>query len=211
VTATAWDQLAAVDAVTQPDYTGSCMIALYPPPDVAQQLAVPGGLPPGDIHLTVAYTGDCADVDQFTLVAAALALAARPPVTATISGHARFTGGDDGDVIVALADSPALDVLRRDTEAALAARGIALPPEHGFTAHMSICYIDPGAPDPVGRIGSFPVTFGGVTASYGTEAHSFPFTAPPDAPQDAAQADPWAALGYDPLARLRSHVREVAR
>jgi 2'-5' RNA ligase len=206
VTATSWDQLAAVEDAAQPDYTGSCMIALYPPPDVADQLAIPGGLAPGDIHLTVAFTGDCADVDQFTLVAAALALAARPPVTATISGHARFTGGDDGDVIVALADSPALDVLRRDTEAALAARGITLPSEHGFTAHMTVAYVDPGAPDPVGRLEPFPVTFGAVSAEYGAERHSFPFTAPPDAPQDAAQADPWAALGHDPLAHLRKAV-----
>jgi 2'-5' RNA ligase len=211
LTATAWDQLATAGDAAQPDYTGSCMIALYPPPDVAQQLAVPGGLPPGDIHLTVAYTGDCADVDQFTLVAAASALASRPPITATVSGHARFTGGDDGDVIVAVADSPALDVLRRDTETALAGRGITLPSDHGFTAHLTICYIDPDDPDPVGRLESFPVTFGAVSAEYGTERHGFPFTAPPDAPPAAAQADPWAALGHDPLARLRSHVKEVAR
>jgi 2'-5' RNA ligase len=177
------------------------MIALYPPPDVAEKLAVPGGLPPGDIHLTVAYTGDCADVDQAALAAAAQALAGREPVEAVISGHARFTGGDDGDVIVALADSPALDTLRRDAEAALAAQGIDIPPEHGFTAHMTICYLDPAAPDPVGRIGSFPVTFPGITAEYGTQRTACPFCAVPGA-QDVLQADPW-----DVLAR---HIREAS-
>jgi 2'-5' RNA ligase len=197
VTATAWDLLAAMNATAQPDYSGSCMIALYPPPEVAEQLAAAGGLPPDDIHLTVAYTGDCADVDQFTLASAANGLADRPPVAATVSGHARFTGGDDGDVIVALADSPALDTLRRDAENALAARGIAIPSEHGFTAHMTICYQDPGDPDPVGRLESFPVTFTGVTAEYGTQRYTFPFSAAPGEAQAALAADPWAALARE--------------
>lgn len=177
----AWAGVTSAAGAAQPDYTGSCMIALYPPPDVAGKLAVPGGLPPGEIHLTVAYTGDCADVDRDALASAAQALAARPPVTAVISGHARFTGGDDGDVIVALADSPGLDALRRDAEATLAARGIAIPSEHGFTAHMTLCYQDPAAPDPVGRLAAFPVTFTGVSAEYGTQRYTFPFCAAPGA------------------------------
>lgn len=194
MTLSAWDQLAAAVDGAQPDYSGSCMIALYPPPDVAEQLAIPGGLEPGDIHLTIAYTGDCADVDQFTLVSAASALAARPPVAATVSGHARFTGGDDGDVIVALVDSPALDALRRDGEDALAVRGIAIPSEHGFTAHMTICYLDPDDPDPVGRLGPLPVTFAGVSAEYGTQRYTFPFAAEQGGTQAARDAAAWSAL-----------------
>jgi 2'-5' RNA ligase len=194
VTATAWDALAAMDTA-QPDYSGSCMIALYPPPDVAEQLAIPGGLAADEIHLTVAYTGDCADVDQFTLVAAASALAGRQPAAATISGHARFTGGDNGDVIVALVDSPMLDALRRSAVDALASRGIATPSEHGFTAHMSICYLNPGDPDPVGRLEPLPVTFDGISAEYGTQRWTFPFAPPPDV-LEAGPADPWDALAH---------------
>jgi 2'-5' RNA ligase len=197
---TAWDVLAAMSDAAQPDYSGSCMIALYPPPDVAANLAVPGGLPPDEIHLTVAYTGDCADVDQFTLVSAANALATRPPLDVTISGHARFTGDPDGDVIVALADSPALDVLRRDAETALAVRGIDLPSEHGFTAHMTICYCDPADPGPVVRIEPFPVTFAGVSAEYGTQRYTFPFSAAPEASGDAGEAP--ARDGWDSLERM---------
>jgi 2'-5' RNA ligase len=194
MTPTAWDVLAGVADAAQPDYSGSCMIALFPPPDVAGKLAVPGGLDPGDIHLTIAYTGDCADVDQFTLAAVACALADRQPVTATISGHARFTGDSDADVIVALADSPMLDALRRSAVDALAARGIAIPSEHGFTAHMSLCYCDPADPDPVGRLEPLPVTFTGVSAEYGTQRWTFPFSAAPDDAQDALPAGPWDAL-----------------
>lgn len=177
----------------QPDYSGSCMIALWPPPVVAEKLAVPGGLPPDEIHLTVAYTGDAADVDPDALAAAARALADRPPVDAVISGHARFTGGDDGDVIVALADSPALDALRRDAETVLEQHGVAIPSEHGFTAHMTICYTDPAAPDPVGRIEPFPVTFGAVSAQHGTQRASYPLCASPGT-AGAAPAEAWEAL-----------------
>jgi 2'-5' RNA ligase len=195
VTATAWDALAAMAAAAQPDYSGSCMIALYPPPEVAERLAIPDGLSADEIHLTVAYTGDCADVDEFTLAAAANALAARRPVAATISGHARFTGGDAGDVIVALVDSPMLDALRRCAVDALATRGIAIPSEHGFTAHCSLAYIEADAPDPVGRLAAFPVTFTGVTAEYGTTRYTFPFSA--GEAQAALPADPWEVLARE--------------
>lgn len=160
----------------QPDYSGSCMLALWVPADVAAQLAVPGGLDPAQMHVTVAYTGDCADVDQGALLGAAASLAPRAPIGATISGHARFTGSADGDVIVALVDSPQLDVLRRDAEAALAGRGIGMPSEHGFTAHITICYLPPDAPDPVGRLGALPVTFGAVSADWGPYRTDFLFT-----------------------------------
>ena len=175
-----WDGLAVMAAgdSAQPDYSGSCMIALYPPPDVAGSLAAEGGLPAADMHLTIAYTGDAADVDPGALSAVAQSLAARPPLEATISGHARFTGGGDGDVIVALIDSPAVDQLRRDAEAALAAQGIALPSEHGFTPHMTISYQDADDPDPVGRLASAPVTFGAVTATHGDQRTAFPFSEP---------------------------------
>jgi len=189
---TAWDDLAVLaagdDAAAQPDYSDSCMIALYPPADAASQLAVDGGLSPGDMHLTVAYAGDAADVDSGALSSVAQALAGRPAVDATISGHARFTGGDDGDVIVALIDSPAVDQLRRDAEALLAAQGIVLPSEHGFTPHVTICYQDEGDPDPVGRIPAFPVTFAGVTATHADRKTTYPFSEP------QAAAAGWAAL-----------------
>jgi 2'-5' RNA ligase len=193
LSARAWDRLTALangdDPDALPDYSGSCMIALYPPPDVADQLAVDGGLAAGDMHLTIAYAGDAAGVDSGALLSAAQGLASRAPAEATISGHARFTGGDDGDVIVALIDSPAVDQLRRDAEAYLAALGITLPPEHGFTPHMTICYPDPGDPDPVGRIAATPVTFGAVTATHGEDRTTYPFGEP------AAQAPSgWAAL-----------------
>lgn len=177
-----------MSAAAQPDFSGSCMIALYPPPDATGRLAIDGGLPPGDMHLTIAYTGDAADVDPQALAAVAQSLSARPPVQGTVSGHARFTGGKDGDVIVALVDSPALESLRADAMAALAAAGIAVPSEHGFTPHMTICYQDPDAADQVGRVAAFPVTFGDIAAVHGKQQTVHPFAGPAGPGLDDAAA-----------------------
>ncbi|MEZ0089937.1 2'-5' RNA ligase family protein [Streptacidiphilus sp. EB129] len=139
------------------------MIALYPPMDLAEQLAVDGGLPPEKIHCTIAYTGPAVDIDQDTLRAVAATLTGRPPIQASISGHARFTGGDQ-DVIVALVDGPGIEDLRRDTLDALAAHGIEVPRAHGHTAHMTLLYLDPDAESPIDRIAATPVLFATVNA-----------------------------------------------
>lgn len=158
----------------QPDYSGSAMLALYPPPELAEALALDDGLDASEIHLTIAYAGDAADVDARALSLAAQFLGERLPVEAVISGHARFTGGEQ-DCIVALADSPALEDLRADTLVVLAAAGIGVPRDHGYCAHMSLAYQDAADPDPVGRLESAPVLFGAVSAVHGKDRADFPF------------------------------------
>ena len=73
----------------QPDHSDGSMLALYPPPEVARGLAIPGGLDLESLHLTVAYTGHAADVGRKTLRRAAQNVAAvTAPITGTVSGHA---------------------------------------------------------------------------------------------------------------------------
>lgn len=151
------------------------MIALYPHPDLAAALAVPGGLKPDDLHVTVAYLGEAADVDRQAVIAVGRELAARSPIRATISGHARFTGGPDGDVIVALVDGPDLEVLRRDTVDALAAAGLPLPREHGFTAHTTLLYLPPDEPSPIARINPATTAYGALCVVYGDDRTDIPF------------------------------------
>jgi len=178
----------------QPDYSGSCMIALYPPPDLAADLAIPGGLHASDLHCTVIYTGDAAGVDPQALKAVAEILARRDPVTAVISGHARFTGGDQ-DVIVALASSPALDDLHRDAADRLGARGITSPSVYGYCPHLTLTYLGPDGEDPVGRLATIPVTFPAVSVMHGSDRTDYPFAASeqPDAAVVSAAREAYAA------------------
>lgn len=160
--------------MASPDYSDGCMIALYPPQQLADDLAVADGLSPADMHVTVAYLGTIADVDRDSLIATAQALSARRPIEATVSGHARFTGGDK-DVIVALVDSADLEDLRCDAVNELGDRDVAIPRDHGYTPHLTITYIGQDDGAPVDRIAAQPATFSTVSAVYGTERTDFRF------------------------------------
>lgn len=168
---------------SQPDFSDGSMLALYPPPAIAEALAIPGGLEPADLHVTIAYCGDASGVRKRLLRRAAAAIASQvPPFTAAIAGHARFTGGDQ-DVIVALADGRWLEDLRSLALAELETLGIDVPREHSFTPHMTLAYLDRRAPDPVGRLQPVTIAFPYLAAVHGTKARRFPFTA-----QDGQQA-----------------------
>jgi len=185
--------------VGQPDYSSGCMLALYPPPSLAGDLAVPGGLPAAEMHVTVAYLGDAADVDLTKFTAAAETLLDRAPVRGAVSGHARFTGGAS-DVIVALIDSAGLEDLRGAARTALAGAGIEIPREHGYTPHLTLRYQDADDPDPLWRLPARPVTFTHLAVVWGKERTNLPFrlteTAHPITPyaRQAYMAG-WAASG----------------
>lgn len=189
--------------MASPDYSDGCMIALYPAPEVAQALAVDDGLPPEEMHVTVAYLGDAADVDADALREIVASLAERQPFTAQISGHARFTGGDK-DVIVALIDSPDLEDLRRDTLDALYERGIQPPRDHGYTAHCTITYLDPDDEAPLTRLVAQQVEFTAIAAVHGTDRTDFPLEHPIAAPAREAFAAGWALSGGPLTERVKA-------
>lgn len=200
-------------AEDSPDYSDSCMIALYPPAQLAQTLTVQDGLPPAEMHVTVAYAGKAADVDREALTAAAKAVADRPPVQAQISGHARFTGGTKGDVIVALIDSADLEDLRRDLINALAEQDVTIPRDHGFTGHCTLTYIGADDPSPVDRLTPIQVTFGSITVVHGSDRTDLPFTGtePPIAAlAREAYAAGWALSGGPMTDRVRAGATAAA-
>jgi 2'-5' RNA ligase len=170
----------------QPEHSGHSMIALYPPPALAKALAIDDGLNPADLHLTLAYTGKADHVDISALNAVAEALADRGPITATIAGHARLTGSEDADIVVALVDSPDLDQLRRDAEAALAEHGLHVASEHGYLAHISLIYLYRDTASPVQRIAPITFVFDRISAVHGTDRSDYELTG--GLADDAAEA-----------------------
>ncbi|BFP50020.1 hypothetical protein KCMC57_63880 (plasmid) [Kitasatospora sp. CMC57] len=190
-----------------PDYSDHCMIALYPPPEAARNLAVPGGLDPADLHVTVAYLGPADAIDAGRLNTLTAALATRPPITATLAGHARFTGGDK-DVCVALVDSPALEDLHRDVTDALTAAAITFPRDHGYTAHTTLTYLDPDQAAPLDRLPATDVTFTALSVVHGTTRTDHPLHDP--SPAEAARhayATGWASSGGPLTDRVREGCR----
>lgn len=189
--------------MASPDFSDGCMIALYPPADVAEELAVDGGLPPDEMHVTVAYLGDASGIDGDVLQEVVAALAERQPITAQLSGHARFTGGDK-DVIVALVDSADLEDLRRDTLDALHARGIQPPRDHGYAAHCTLTYLDADEPSPLERLEARPIEFTALSAVHGTDRTDAPLAHPIESFARKAFAAGWAASGGPMTDRVRA-------
>ncbi|MCT9092851.1 2'-5' RNA ligase family protein [Streptomyces sp. ASQP_92] len=196
--------------MASPDYSDGCMIALYPPPDIAQQLAVEGGLPADELHVTIAYLGHADDIDGDTLREAVAELAARRPFTAQLAGLARFTGGDK-DVLVALVDSPDLEDLRRDTLAVLSERGIEVPREHGFTAHCSLAYLDSDEPAPLDRLDAQPIEFTALSAVHGLDRTDTPLADPMEAVAREAFAAGWALSGGPMTRRVQAACETAVR
>jgi len=184
------------------DFSGHAMVALYPPPGVADQLAPLGDLESDDLHCTVAYLGLAEDVDLDVLLAAVTPLALRDPIDTQVAGHGRFTG-EEKDVLIALVDSPALERLRRDVVDALTAVGIGLPSEHGYTAHITLSYLDPATPVGISRLPARGVRFGSLTVEHGTRRIDIAFQPPAEDPAGeaivpyarTAYAQGWAASG----------------
>lgn len=197
----------------QPDYSGSAMIALYPPLEVAKALALPAGLAPADIHLTVADVGDAATVDRQALLAAAREINC-PRFTATISGAGRFSG-DDKDVLVALADSPHLEDLRHATLTALASHSIPAPREHGYCPHLTRAYIAPTDTTPAERLAPIPVLFTTLSVVHGTNRTDLPLgDGAGDAFEQAvrrAYALGWARTGGPLSDRVRAGLLATVR
>lgn len=158
----------------EPDYTSHAMVALYPSLEQVRRYAITNGLAPEKMHVTMAYLGLAGDVDKSAVGKALKLLPARQPFTAKVSGHARFTGGEE-DVLVALVDSPDIECLRIDLLEALGKQGISIPRDHGFTPHLTIAYMDEQALTPLVRLEPGELEFDAVWLKHGKNKTSYRF------------------------------------
>lgn len=182
------------------------MLALYPDAAAVAALAVPSGLTPEDLHVTLVYVGEAADTDLDALAAAARALAARGYITARVSGAARFIGGEK-DALVAIVDSPDIEALRRDALDQCDRLGIDAPHEHGYVSHLTRLYLDPADPDPLGRCAPTPVIFAAVSAVHGDTRMDYPFAGAGESVTDLARrayATGWARTGGPLTGRVKA-------
>ncbi len=160
------------------------MVALWVPADVAAALAVEGGEPAGEMHVTLAYLGKAdalGAVDEATARAAVERVAqSAVPLEGVVSGIGRFVGGEQ-DVIYASVDVPGLSALREQLVAELRAAGIAPADIHGFDPHITLAYVEPGADSPAARPAAWPLRFDAVELAVAGAREAFPLTGGADA------------------------------
>lgn len=147
------------------------MVAFYPQPDAAEALAVGDGEPVEQLHLTLAYLGMAADLEDRDAVTQALATfaASSPPVDGIVSGTGAFEAGEER-AVVALVDAPALPEWRGRLVAALEAAGIEVDRTHGFTPHITLAYTDA---DDVEAPAGLDLRFDTVSLSWGRDRVDF--------------------------------------
>lgn len=150
------------------------LVAVWLDAAQAAQLAIPGGEPADQLHLTLCYCGDAnamSDVQIGRAIAAcAEAGAMWGPLTGQIAGLGRFNASessDDKDVLYANVDVPGLAELRHFLAASLEMAGCPPLRNHGYTPHITLAYIEAGADFPLERIETMPFVIRSIWVGVG--------------------------------------------
>lgn len=169
------------------EHTGA-MVALVPTAQTAAALAVPGGEPADQLHVTLAYLGDAdalSDEEVQGLLAEVRDWATK---TGQINGHISGYGVFDQDPPVTYLsfDAPALPRARQDLVDRLDHAGVPADRAHGFTPHMTVAYGAANSPD----VASSLLRFHQVEVRLGGRRITFPLRGKVQLRQHVVEFDP---------------------
>lgn len=151
----------------------------------ADNLAVPGGEDPKDMHVTLVYLGKLDGINPVGLRIHNVERAVREyaamhaPVTGTIDGPVRFSAKpqtEGRDVHVAAFCNTGIQEFRAGLVAAIKAVGVDVPRVFDYRPHVTIKYIAPDDDMPTQRIEPQQVTFKELTLSVGGQRMMFPLS-----------------------------------
>lgn len=152
------------------------MIAFMLDPKTARQLAVAGGEPVRELHLTLTFMGSVNDYAPEQLarlvdVVKGFALI-HPPLSGQITGPGEFAGRDGVKPVVALVDVPGLPAWRQRLVEILALNGFKVSGEHGYIPHITLMYA-PEAEQVENSLTPAPITFDRITLTTGGKRRAF--------------------------------------
>lgn len=207
VTQNATDQLEKKQQKQESQSNTGAMIALMIPPEIGRQIAVAGGEPVEDLHITLAFLGEASDLSQNVLVDMQQSLnafaASWMPLAGRIAGLGRFDAPDGQEApVIALPDIPGLPEFRQALLALLFERGCPAIQNHGYTPHITLAYIDASAPMPVEDVPHLNLYFDAICLVVGDERFYFPLlgqkTESQEEPLNGQPAPDAMALHDDP-------------
>ena len=164
------------------------MVALYPRSDYAQMLAVPGGEPVDDLHLTLVFLGDDVGYQDPGPLAAATARVADSydEITGRVFGHAVFNpdGHEGHDPCAVYLVGHSSDLAHIHTDAVEAAgNAFPIPDQHepwlphitaGYSEESSIHPNEGGSPLAIGEY-TGEVIFDRLGLAFAGDTQFFPF------------------------------------
>ena len=167
------------------EHTGM-MIAFLLKAEAAKQLALPGGEPAEELHVTLAYLGDMDDpleagvlspADTQSVLRLVLADFAKEQeiLSGSTGGIARFINeGDEVNPVLALLNVPGLQEFRRRLVEALDAMHYSVHNDFDYTPHITLAYIPADAPMPIDEVPPVPLVFNELCLVIGKERSYFP-------------------------------------
>jgi 2'-5' RNA ligase len=192
------------------EHTG-VMIALFLTTEAAQTLALPGGEPPSEMHVTLAYLGEAADWN------AQQRARLRDCLARFASTHHLSGGGHTGDLdrfnvseegkypLIAHVEMPGLGAFRAELVKELVRNGLPYDTTHpNYVPHITLAWVQDGAKPPVQSIAPVLLRFDTVWLAMGDERTSFPLQNEIRSEPSPAHSDPLAALAQAMLSRLEA-------
>jgi 2'-5' RNA ligase len=158
------------------DFTSGSMIALYPQLHEAEALALHGGQPAADLHLTLAFLpeGVTVDLEELTISLGTLA-GMTGYLEGEVGGTGEFKEGPEGKPFIALPDIPGLNEFRADVVALLDLMEQEYATNHGFQPHVTLGYDMYVGEDDGMELEGIPLTFTALSLVMGAERVDYPF------------------------------------
>lgn len=158
------------------DNTGGAMIAFVPSESIRESLSMRNGQPVDQLHVTLAFLGDNAEMsedDRRAIRAVTLATARRQrPITARFSGTARFQTDGELDPFVALLDSQELKDFREELVANLEAAEVEVSRKFSFTPHITLTMLAENQRTPNVELPSDDIILNDFVVVFGGESQS---------------------------------------
>lgn len=157
------------------------MVALFLDPAITGDLALPGGEAPEQLHVTIVYLGDVAQVGERRDELAALVqewASTQAALSGEVSGVGLFSAGPT-PITYASADLPALPDARQRLVQVLTQAGFEVPNTHGYTPHITLAYADRRE----ANVRALPLWFEGCVLAWAGERIGCPFGAPISPPE----------------------------
>lgn len=163
------------------DQYSGLLVSVWLDEQTSQAVSSAYGQPLSDLHITLHY---CPNARQYGDSQMALALGqisdfarGAESLQGKIGGIGRFNASESSegrDVIYGGVDVPGLAELREEIRLCLAMADIQPSNSHGYTPHVTLEYIESGAPFPVQGLPDIPLTIDDITVSIGDNQAAFP-------------------------------------
>lgn len=160
----------------EPKPPNGVIVCLQVPKPLAERLALPGGEPVADLHVTLAFLGklDALPEDRIfrTILNVREIARSAKRVRATVGGLGRFSLPEQ-DAFFATVDSPALIGLWQRVVGACRQAGLEPAANHGFYPHITLKYLNAGEGLPLNRLGPESVEFDHLEVWAGPQRHAY--------------------------------------